>query len=340
MYNSYKKVVITINYITLDLEWNQGERRHSNKDLPFEIIEVGAVKLNENWEIIDNFSMLVKPRVYQHLFPKVEELVNISESELHRKGKPFASVMKQFWDWCGEDFLLCTWGSMDITELLRNITYYRLKCPLQHPILYSDTQKIYSLMFSDGKSRCSLETAADELHLTETMQFHRAHADAFYTARVMQHLDRHLVDMYLSLDYFHLPKDESEEVHLTFDTYSKYVSRVFANKDAAFADHEVSACTCYLCDTPVKKSIPWFSYFGRCYYSAGKCPNHGWIRSKIRLKKQDQDRVYVIKTTKIVTQSDVDSILKKREEVHEKRRKSLEATASTPVPAKTSLNSY
>ena len=49
-----------MNYIVLDLEWNQcpyGKGRE-NKKLPFEIIEIGAVKLNEKREIVDSFSRL------------------------------------------------------------------------------------------------------------------------------------------------------------------------------------------------------------------------------------------------------------------------------------------
>ena len=149
----------------------------------------------------------------------------------------------------------------------------------------------------------------------------------------MKHLDRRLVDTYLSLDYFHLPSDISEEVYMTFDNYSKYVSRPFRNKNEAFADSTVSSCVCYLCGTAVKKTIPWFSYYGRYYYSAGICPNHGWVRSKIRLKKEaTSQRVYVIKTTKIVTPSDIQAIEAKREEVREKRKKHGEGEHTPEFP--------
>ena len=38
-----------MNYIVFDLEWNQNPdgRKHPDSRLPFEIIEIGAVKLNE-----------------------------------------------------------------------------------------------------------------------------------------------------------------------------------------------------------------------------------------------------------------------------------------------------
>ena len=40
-----------MNYIVFDLEWNQcpyGKERE-NRRLPFEILEIGAVKLDEKW---------------------------------------------------------------------------------------------------------------------------------------------------------------------------------------------------------------------------------------------------------------------------------------------------
>ena len=58
-----------MNYIVLDLEWNQcpyGKSREEER-LPFEIVEIGAVKMNEQKEIIDTFHILVKPIVYRRL---------------------------------------------------------------------------------------------------------------------------------------------------------------------------------------------------------------------------------------------------------------------------------
>ena len=58
-----------MDYIVMDLEWNQCPYGKGNeaKGLPFEIIEIGAVKLNEDFEIIDKFSEIIKPRIYKQL---------------------------------------------------------------------------------------------------------------------------------------------------------------------------------------------------------------------------------------------------------------------------------
>ena len=55
-----------MNYIVFDLEWNQspGGKKYSNSRLPFEIIEIGAVKMNKKREPVDVFQRLIKPQVY------------------------------------------------------------------------------------------------------------------------------------------------------------------------------------------------------------------------------------------------------------------------------------
>ena len=52
--------------IVLDLEWNQPFSTRSMVTtpvrLPGEIIQIGAVKLNEQLEIVDTFKVMVKPK--------------------------------------------------------------------------------------------------------------------------------------------------------------------------------------------------------------------------------------------------------------------------------------
>ena len=68
-----------MNYIVFDLEWNQspGGKRYSNSRLPFEIIEIGAVKLNEKKEIVDSFQRLIKPQVYNWIHDSIHEVIHV-----------------------------------------------------------------------------------------------------------------------------------------------------------------------------------------------------------------------------------------------------------------------
>ena len=57
------------NIIVFDLEWNQccGGRDMENPRMPFEIIEIGAVKLDKKFNIIDTYSSIIKPKLYKKL---------------------------------------------------------------------------------------------------------------------------------------------------------------------------------------------------------------------------------------------------------------------------------
>lgn len=331
--NTEEVALFVMNYIVLDLEWNQAEFPRSGSPLLFEIIEIGAVKLDESWNIIDSFSMLVRPRLYPKLFSKIADIVHITDEEL-KKGKTFPYALRMFLDWCGKDAMFCTWGSMDLTELQRNITYYKLKNPFSHPLYYYDVQKLYSLDYEDGKCRRSLDAVVEQLELPANQPFHRAVNDAHYTAQVMQHLHRDRIMCYKSLDYYHIPTNQAEEVYMIFDNYSKFVSRTFSNRDEALEDKHVTSTVCFLCGANVKRKIPWFSFYSKWYYCIATCPKHGWIRGKIRLKKTAGDKIYAIKTTKIVSESEAKTIMEKRLELQEKRRLRQEALQQNALLSK------
>lgn len=149
-----------MNYIVFDLEWNQcpyGKDRE-NKRLPFEIIEFGAVKLDENREVIDKFQQIVKPAVYHRLHYRTKEILNIDKNTLE-SGLSFSKSVRRFLRWCGEDVVFCTWGPTDLIELQRNLKYYTMLHFLEGPVRYYDLQKIFGIA-CEGKKNCrSLEYA-------------------------------------------------------------------------------------------------------------------------------------------------------------------------------------
>ena len=124
-----------MNYIVFDLGWNQcpyGKERENEK-LPFEIIGIGAVKLNEQFEMMESFQCLVQPMVYKKLHYRTQDIIGLSMKELE-KGIPFYRAIREFLKWCGEDSTFCTWGSMDLLELQRNMKYYGVLQCLPGPV--------------------------------------------------------------------------------------------------------------------------------------------------------------------------------------------------------------
>ncbi len=75
-----------MNYIVLDFEWNQSDtgKEPEVKALPFEIIDVGAVKLDNERRMTGEFNRLVRPAVYRHMHKITGKLIHLHMSDLQR----------------------------------------------------------------------------------------------------------------------------------------------------------------------------------------------------------------------------------------------------------------
>lgn len=309
-----------MDYIVFDLEWNQsntGEEKES-KEIPFEIIEIGAVKLNDSFAFTGEFHELIKPQVYHEMHYVTRKLIHLQMEEL-QQSRSFKEVAEDFLAWCGSDCSFCTWGPLDLSELQRNMRYYGMQPLSDKPIIFYDVQKLFSIAFEDKKSRRSLEYAVDLLEIEKDIPFHRAFDDAYYTGKVLARMDHSVLSNY-SFDVFSLPADKKQEIHVIFDTYAKYISREFESKADALADREVMSTKCYLCRRNIKRKIRWFTTNGKHYYSVAYCNVHGYMKAKVRIRKTEGEKVYVMKTTRFITEEEVQAIRKKQENVKFQRR--------------------
>lgn len=327
-----------MNYIVLDLEWNQADGKIDKAGcLPFEIVEIGAVKLNRRMAIVSEFEELVKPKIYPHLHYMTSQIVHLDSKDLEN-ARSFEEVMSDFLEWCGKDYMFCIWGTLDLTELQRNMCFYGMDELSSKPLPFIDVQKLFSIAYEDGKIRRALEFGVDYLDIYKDQPFHRAKNDAYYTAKVLEkiHKKHREVESYISYDLFMVPQDEKDEIKVRFKTYFKYISREFSDKTEAMSDEDVSSTKCYICGRPTHKIVKWFSVNGRHYYYAGQCKRHGYMKCKVRMKKADDGNVYVVKTMKIVDEASVNDIRDKQEKLRlqraEKRhRDSSSATTNEEI---------
>jgi Inhibitor of the KinA pathway to sporulation, predicted exonuclease len=310
------------NYIVVDLEWNQSSsgKAGSNEKLTFEIIEIGAVKLNENFEKIDSFRRFIKPQVYKTMSIQSYAVTHLSMKDIQKAGIPFKQAVKEFLTWCGDDFIFCTWGESDIWELRRNMEYHEVSYKFPVPLLYYDIQKLFSLLYAAGKEKYSLELAAEVLNLVLKDNFHQALADAEYTAEILRCLDFNEVKQYVSLDYYELPKNRDTIIKLVFDNYAKYVSSVFDSKEEAFSEKAVLETHCYKCGKKLRRKVRWFPFNTKVYYCLANCSEHGIIKGRMRIKKSPDDRIFVVKILKIVGEKEAEEIINKKALVIKKRK--------------------
>lgn len=309
-----------MNYIIFDLEWNQGVSHGEKRDkkMPLEIVEIGAVKLNEEREMISEFSELVKPQIYHEMHNITRKIIHIQMEELE-KGRPFEEVMASFLEWCGDDCLFCTWGSLDLLELQRNMKYYNLVPLSDKPIKYYDIQKLFSLAYEDGKNRRALEYAIDMLGIKKDIPFHRAFSDAYYTAKVFDKIeDPDVLEKY-SFDTYIIPDSTENEVNIVFSDYSKMITKGYSDKKTLLDNKYINTPICYKCNKRVSRRIKWFTPNGRHYYAVGFCLRHGYMKSKIRIRKNEDNLTYAVITHKLITKDEKKELAAKREEIIQKK---------------------
>ena len=119
-----------IEHIVIDLEFNQsyntkkGDKSETVAECPFEIIQIGAVKLDENLDIKDQFTVLIKPQIYPKINPIVERITGITD-EILDSCVNFEEAFQLFAKFAGTNSVIYTWGIDDIKSLFRNIVYFK-----------------------------------------------------------------------------------------------------------------------------------------------------------------------------------------------------------------------
>ena len=178
-------------YIVFDLELNQDiplskNRSRSKGKYPFEIIQIGAIKLDSNLNTIDTFNSYVKPDIYTRVSPFITKLTKITTRQLNRE-KLFPDVYKDFIKFIGnKKYIFCTWGMSDIVELFKSTHYYKLDTKSLSK-LYINIQPYVSTYFGlSSKKLLSLQSAVESLGISIPYGFHNALYDAYYAAEIFK----------------------------------------------------------------------------------------------------------------------------------------------------------
>ena len=109
-------------YICIDLEMNEltSKERKSVKGMSGEVIQIGAVMLDENFNCISQFSSLVKP-VFSHIADEITKLTGISD-EAVANSDTFSSVFYKLYCWAGKDSVTAfCWSDSDYKQLWNEI---------------------------------------------------------------------------------------------------------------------------------------------------------------------------------------------------------------------------
>lgn len=235
-----------MNYVILDLEWNGTFSRRLNGFFN-EIIEFGAVKLDSRMNMLDTFSVVVRPQIGKKLSGKVKRLTNISTEELDT-GVPFTQALSQFKRFLG-DALLMTWGTSDILALMENSRYYLGKDRFPFLKQYADLQSFCErrLYYEPGK-QMGLSTAAQLLGIDEEgVEHHRA-------------LDDSLLSMECCRRLFDLEAFEPFIQDATKDEFYDRISFktiILCDLNNPLIDRSVMRFDCEVCGSPMEQQGEW-----------------------------------------------------------------------------------
>ena len=214
-----------MNYIVLDLEFNQffdfKYKSLSNpiKNCPFEIIQIGAIKLDENFNIISQKNFYIQSNIYIKIHPFVEKITGITEDTLADKPS-FPEIYSDFIEFIsGENNVICTWGGSDINILLSNIDYYKLN-PMSLPNYCINVQQIScSYLNHTHGVTIGLKNAVEKLNIPLDIDFHNALNDAIYTSKILK-----IVKNKISKSNFQIIKKEKSLKKKEFNSYKLYTS--------------------------------------------------------------------------------------------------------------------
>lgn len=156
------------------------------KRMPFEILQIGALKLDQDFNTLATFSRLVKPTLYPVVSPFITALTGITTDQVKDKAS-FPKVYQDFIRFIGAgDTAFCVWGKSDVKELYRNVFYH----DLDHKLLPKDYLNIQPyasehLGFS-MKKLLRLKNTVEALGIPLSYSFHDAAGDAYYTAEILK----------------------------------------------------------------------------------------------------------------------------------------------------------
>ena len=312
-----------MNYIILDMEWNQPwpGSPSSKKVLPVqirgEIIQLGAVRVTEDQQVADEFQVMINPKYYRRLNRRVSKLTGIKESRLREEGIPFPEAMKQFQDWCGNDSIFLTWGFDDITILRENLRLYGISEDWTGR--WYNAQMIFNAQTDGSSSQKALKTAMEIFEIEATRPAHDALGDAYHTALICARLDLKRGTQ----EYQQALKNHENGFHGAElpGCISRKVFHGYTDKHAALNAMTGEENKCPVCGRQMLGSR-WFAQPGHRYMDLATCPDHGKFLIRVRLSEQPDGTVRVSRLTYEATSEAAEAYARRAEKADPQERAS------------------
>lgn len=251
-------------YIILDLEWDNvyytPEKRFVNQ-----ILQIGAVKLDESFNLIDTFDITVRSAVSDKVSGRFTKLTGITKEKM-LSGVPLERAVEEYNVFSSSADVTMTWSTTDLYTIVENqktLLGDKIKFNFNK---YLDLQKLVQGEMRgrgfDTKNQISLEAAANIFGIDTTeFELHTALDDSLLCSELLKICyNKNFFDSLLcdttKPDFFK---------RLAFKSYP------ITNIEDKNIDKKSLEFSCPKCQTQAKRLKKW-KYRNRWFTTVFKCP--------------------------------------------------------------------
>lgn len=279
-------------YVIMDLEWNNSYNKKL-KSFFNEIIEIGAVMVDDDLDVVDTFSVLIRSQLSNKLSGRVKNLTHISNEDMYG-GISFNKAVSDFSKWIDDrDCTFMSWGNGDLRVMLDNLKFF---CGIEGiPFIsrYMDLQKYCQQYLKLSNAQQIGLSAAATLFGIDVSKYstHRALDDSLLSLRCFK--KAYAPD---ALSGFILDCDGEFYRRLLFK------ARYITNLQDERIDRSQMVCCCDECRKRMRKVSDWkmVNKSFRALFYCKNCNNHTMFTVRFR---EHFDRVEVkTKKTKVVNE--------------------------------------
>ena len=261
------------NLVLFDLEWNIGYQPYTfnyqgvQQTFRGEIIEIGAVKIDEDGNVLDTFSIHLRPRIFRKLQHHIAKVTGLTQEDLDN-GDPIVQGLRRFMQWCGPDAEFAEWGMDDVPVLKQNL--YLCNLDESRPTVWYDLQQVFLREHprKEGEGM-TLESVVTRLGIPMDRPFHDALSDTLYTADVCRKL--HLREGLAAYP----TEDEALRQNLcqTPGDYRDFkIFRGYVEQYAWRVDPKISRAQCPVCGADLTPDDIWLKRGSNSWYTLAQCP--------------------------------------------------------------------
>ncbi|MFK7802860.1 MAG: exonuclease domain-containing protein [Anaerolineae bacterium] len=177
-----------VHHIVVDIEatcWKDWENAAE-----METIEIGAVKLNADFELIDEFTVFVRPVIHPQLSDFCLRFTSIQQADVEAADK-FPAAFKQFLEWIGpQPYIWYSWTSYDRKRLLGDFENHHQSSNQPIPRffeLHHDLKKLFAQK-ENLEVPVGMRRALKRLEVDYEGRQHRGIDDARNTAAILKYV--------------------------------------------------------------------------------------------------------------------------------------------------------